>query len=87
MGTGQNMVGTSSQNLLENVVNPDKARRKREGYEEGNYTLYKTIGADDYIRATDAIAILGSYNRITFDSEADRAILSHPNTTEDDKSN
>lgn len=87
VGTGQNMVGTSSQNLLENVVNPDKARRKREGYEEGNYTLYKTIGADDYIRATDAIAILGSYNRITFDSEADLAILAHPKTTEDVKAN
>ena len=53
--------GTSSHNLLENVVNPEKQRRKREGYEDGNYTLYKAIGADKYIRAMDPIAVLGTY--------------------------
>lgn len=83
----RDMAGTSSHNLLENVVNPEKARRKREGYEEGNYTLYKTIGADDYIRANDAIAVLGTYNRIVFESDADREILRHALTTEDVKAN
>ena len=81
------MSGTSSHNLLENVVNPEKARRKREGYEEGNYTLYKTISADDYIRSTDPIAALGTYNRITFDSEQDKEISRDPLTTEDIKAN
>ena len=85
--TGKDMLGSSSRNLLENVVNPEKSRRKRDGYEDGNYTLYKTISADDYIRADDAVAVLGTYNRITFDSDADKAHLKHPSTTDDVKAN
>lgn len=87
MGVSKEMTGTSSHNLLENVVNPEKARRKREGYEEGNYTLFKTVSADDYIRGPDAIATLGTYNRITFDSDQDKEILNDPLTTEDVKAN
>ena len=82
---GNDMTGTSSQNLLENVVNPEKARRKREGYEEGNYTLYKTISAHDFIHGSDAVAILGTYNRITFSSEADKPILENPATNDEVK--
>lgn len=85
--TGKEMLGSSSRNLLENVVNPEKNRRKREGYEDGNYTLYKTISADDYIRADDAVAVLGTYNRITFDTDADKAHLKHPSTNDDVKAN
>ena len=85
--TGKDMLGSSSRNLLENVVNPEKSRRKRDGYEDGNYTLYKTISADDYIRADDAVAVLGTYNRITFDSDADKAHLKHPSTNDDVKAN
>ncbi|KAL4398927.1 AdoMet-dependent rRNA methyltransferase Spb1 [Malassezia pachydermatis] len=84
---GGHMKGSSSHNLLENVVNPEKTRRKREGYEEGNYTLYKTISADEYIRGADAIAMLGTYNRITFDSKEDKALLKSHLTTEDVKAN
>lgn len=82
-GGAKDMSGTSSQNLLENVVNPEKARRKREGYEDGNYTLYKTISADAYIRGSDAIAALGTYNRITFETEEDKALQRDPLTTAD----
>ncbi|WFD27968.1 AdoMet-dependent rRNA methyltransferase spb1 [Malassezia nana] len=81
------MQGTSSRNLLENVVNPEKYRRKREGYEDGNYTLYKTIGADEYIRSTDPIAVLGTYNRITFETKEDKSLLKHAATSEDVKAN
>ncbi|PKI82385.1 AdoMet-dependent rRNA methyltransferase spb1 [Malassezia vespertilionis] len=83
----EEMNGVSSHNLLENVMNPEKVRRKREGYEDGNYTLYKTIGADAFIRGADAIAMLGTYNRITFDTDADKALLSNPATTADIKAN
>lgn len=79
----KDMAGASSHNLLENVVHPEKVRRKREGYEDGNYTLYKTLSATDYIHGTDAIAMLGTYNRITFDTEEDKALLTHRLTTED----
>lgn len=49
------------------VFNPEKHKRKREGYEEGNYTQYKELPVTEFINTTDPISILGSYNRLTFD--------------------
>lgn len=49
------------------VFNPEKKKRKREGYEEGNYTQHKEIPVTEFINTTDPIAILGSYNRLSFE--------------------
>ncbi|KAL2260454.1 hypothetical protein VTK26DRAFT_5523 [Humicola hyalothermophila] len=49
------------------VYNPEVKKRKREGYEEGDYTQYKEIPASEFIQTTDPIAILGQYNRLTFE--------------------
>lgn len=49
------------------VFNPEKKKRKREGYEEGDYTQHKTVPVTDYIHTTDPIAILGSANELSFD--------------------
>lgn len=48
------------------VFNPEKKKRKREGYEEGDYTQHKEIPVTEYINTTDPIAILGSYNKLSF---------------------
>ena len=48
------------------IFNPEKKKRKRQGYEEGDYTQYKSIPANDFIQTTDPIAILGSVNEISF---------------------
>ncbi|KAK4250237.1 Spb1 C-terminal domain-containing protein [Corynascus novoguineensis] len=48
------------------VYNPEVKKRKREGYEEGDYTQHKEIAASEFIQTTDPIAILGQYNRLTF---------------------
>lgn len=48
------------------VFNPETKKRKRDGYEEGDYLLYKEITASEFIQTTDPIAILGSYNKLTF---------------------
>ncbi|KAA8652552.1 hypothetical protein EYZ11_002570 [Aspergillus tanneri] len=48
------------------VFNPEKKKRKREGYEEGDYTQYKEISVSEFINTTDPIAILGSYNKLSF---------------------
>lgn len=48
------------------VFNPDKKKRKREGYEEGDYTQFKEIPVTEFINTTDPIAILGSYNKLSF---------------------
>ena len=56
---------------------PEKKRRQREGYAEGDYTLHKIMSAGDFIRCPDPVAFLGSVNRITFqsDEEKEYAIL------------
>ena len=48
------------------VFNPEKKKRKREGYEEGDYTQFKEAPASEFIQTTNPIAILGSLNKLTF---------------------
>ncbi len=48
------------------VFNPEKKKRKREGYEEGEYTQHKEIAVTEFIHTTDPIAILGSINQLSF---------------------
>ncbi|KAH0595160.1 hypothetical protein MHUMG1_06909 [Metarhizium humberi] len=48
------------------VYNPEVKKRKREGYDEGDYILYKEVPASEFIQTTDPIAILGSCNKLTF---------------------
>lgn len=49
------------------VYNPEIKKRKREGYEEGDWTQFKEIPATEFIQTTDPIAILGSINKLHFD--------------------
>ena len=48
------------------VFNPEKKKRKREGYEEGDYTQFKEAPASEFIQTTDPIAMLGSLNKLSF---------------------
>jgi AdoMet-dependent rRNA methyltransferase SPB1 len=49
------------------VFNPEKKKRKRDGYEEGDYTQHKEEPASAFIQTTDPIAMLGSLNKLSFD--------------------
>ena len=49
------------------VFNPEKKKRKREGYEEGDYTQFKEAPVSEFIETTDPIAMLGSLNKLSFD--------------------
>jgi AdoMet-dependent rRNA methyltransferase SPB1 len=49
------------------VFNPEVKKRKRDGYEEGNYTQFKEAPASEFIQTTDPIAMLGSLNRFSFE--------------------
>ncbi len=49
------------------VFNPEKKKRKRDGYEEGDYTQYKEALASEFIETTDPIAMLGSLNKLVFE--------------------
>ncbi|KAL4968825.1 rRNA methyltransferase spb1 [Aspergillus stella-maris] len=48
------------------VFNPEKKKRKREGYEEGDWTQFKEVPVTEFINTTDPIAILGSCNKLSF---------------------
>ncbi|KAK3181089.1 AdoMet-dependent rRNA methyltransferase spb1 [Lecanicillium sp. MT-2017a] len=48
------------------VYNPEVKKRKRDGYDEGDYTLYKEVPASEFIQTNDPIAILGSCNKLSF---------------------
>ncbi|KAI6245651.1 AdoMet-dependent rRNA methyltransferase spb1 [Erysiphe necator] len=49
------------------VFNPEVKKRKRDGYEEGNYTQFKEELVSEFIKTTDPIAMLGSLNRLSFE--------------------
>ncbi|KAI9831334.1 MAG: AdoMet-dependent rRNA methyltransferase spb1 [Sarea resinae] len=51
------------------VFNPEKKKRKREGYEEGDWTQFKEAPVSDFIQTTDPIAMLGSLNKLSFDQQ------------------
>ncbi|KAL2760550.1 hypothetical protein ACRALDRAFT_1017665, partial [Sodiomyces alcalophilus JCM 7366] len=48
------------------VYKPEVKKRKREGYEEGDYTQFKEIAASEFIQTTDPLDILGNYNKLSF---------------------
>lgn len=51
------------------VFNPEKKKRKREGYEEGDYTQFHEVPASEFIQTTDPIAMLGSLNKLSFEQK------------------
>ncbi|EWC48219.1 adoMet-dependent rRNA methyltransferase SPB1 [Drechslerella stenobrocha 248] len=55
------------------VYNPEKKKRKRDGYEEGDNLLYKEVPVKQFIETTDPIALLGSMNKFTFTDKNDIA--------------
>lgn len=72
------------------VFNPEKKKRKRDGYEEGDYIQFKEISAYDFIQTTDPIAMLGSLNKLTLDQQENgdvalAALNSLPETTSEIK--
>lgn len=64
--------GASAHNAQANVFQPDKKRRKRDGYDDGDYILFKTISSAEFIRSSDPISILGTVNKITFLTEEEK---------------
>ncbi|KAH6649099.1 Spb1 C-terminal domain-containing protein [Truncatella angustata] len=70
------------------VYNPEIKKRKRGGYEEGDWTQFKELPASEFINTTDPIAILGSYNKLSFTGAANgdvalAALEKMPETTEE----
>jgi AdoMet-dependent rRNA methyltransferase SPB1 len=49
------------------VFKPELKKRKRDGYEEGDWTQFKEAPVSDFIQTTDPIAMLGSLNKLSFE--------------------
>ncbi|KAK6902925.1 AdoMet-dependent rRNA methyltransferase SPB1 [Kwoniella mangroviensis CBS 8507] len=66
-----------------NVFAPEKKRRHREGYADGDYTLYHTATATDFIKGVDPVLLLGGMNKITFETDEEKQWLKSRHTTPD----
>jgi len=49
------------------VFKPELKKRKRDGYEEGDWTQFKEVPVSEFIQTTDPIAMLGGLNKLSFD--------------------
>ncbi|ETN44817.1 ribosomal RNA large subunit methyltransferase J [Cyphellophora europaea CBS 101466] len=49
------------------VFNPEKKKRRREGYEEGDWTQHKVVPVSEFIHTIDPIKILGETNTLSFE--------------------
>ena len=61
--------GSNVNNVQANVFQPEKKRRQRDGYADGDYTLFKKASAGDFVRCSDPVIFLGSYNQISFSTD------------------
>jgi AdoMet-dependent rRNA methyltransferase SPB1 len=72
------------------VFQPEIKKRKRQGYEEGDWTQFKEAPVSEFIQTTDPIAMLGSLNKLSFDQQpngdiAIATISKLPETTQEVK--
>ncbi|KAF2653985.1 Spb1 domain-containing protein [Lophiostoma macrostomum CBS 122681] len=51
------------------VFKPEVKKRKRQGYEEGDWTQFKEAPVSVFIQTTDPIAMLGGLNKLSFDQQ------------------
>ena len=65
------------------VFHPEKRKRQREGYEDGDYTFYKEASAISFIESPDPIQLLSSTSRITWSDDASRKLRFKELTTKD----
>lgn len=58
----------------QNVFHPEKKRRAREGYDEGDLTLFKAVPASDLVHARDPVKVLSRASRFDFGTEEEKRI-------------
>jgi AdoMet-dependent rRNA methyltransferase SPB1 len=68
-GASEKAVAASAQ---ANVFAPEKKRRHRDGYADGDYTLHRAAPVAEFVRAVDPIAVLGAVSQLTFASDEEK---------------
>lgn len=79
--------GPSVNDTQSNVFHPEKKRRHRSGYADGDYTLYHTVSATKFIHDPEPIVLLGTFNKITFETDEEKEWLKLDLTKEDIEAN
>jgi AdoMet-dependent rRNA methyltransferase SPB1 len=64
---------TPANDVQANVFQPEKKRRKRDGYADGDYTLFKKAGVAEFVGKPDPISLLGTVNKLTFETDEEKA--------------
>ncbi|KAI9136999.1 Spb1 C-terminal domain-containing protein [Paraphysoderma sedebokerense] len=70
---------------ITSIFAPEKKKRQRDGYADGDYTLFRTISSHEFINSEDPVKDLGIVNAITFKSDDDKQIENHIATDEEIK--
>lgn len=73
----------SGTNAHANVFMPEKKRRHREGYAEGELTNFHAGSAMDFVRGADPVGLLGTLNKIEFRTDEEKQWLKSRHTTSD----
>ncbi|GAM28168.1 hypothetical protein SAMD00019534_113440 [Acytostelium subglobosum LB1] len=67
------------------VLSEKKAKRNRQGYEDGLTMLHKTGTVKEFVEGNEHLKMLATYNQLEFDVES-KIYLDHPATTPEIKS-
>ena len=60
------------------MIHPEKQRKHREGYPEGDYTLFHTLKISEFMKSDNYLQLFAEANEIVFD---DKEIENHASTT------
>ncbi|KAJ3011299.1 AdoMet-dependent rRNA methyltransferase spb1 [Thoreauomyces humboldtii] len=72
--------------LLNDLFHPEKRRRHRTGYTEGDYTMHVANSVQDFVTGPDFLTALTSSNELLFDADDfGRAAAAHAITTDEIK--
>ena len=64
--------------LAIDLMHPDKHKRQREGYPEGDYTLFHTLQASEFIQSDNYLQLFAEASELVLD---DSSLANHPTTT------
>lgn len=57
-------LGEETKNNEAKIFNPEKKKRHRQGYDEGDYTLYHEMPIIEFVKDEDPINVLGGLNKL-----------------------
>ena len=60
------------------IFAPEKKRRARDGYEEGNYTQHKTCPVSAFVTSDEYLDLLATHNQIVFDDASADLVIPFP---------